>query len=106
MPRNRPARAGSDAVTGHHARAPFRPKWRPRGRKRRKTDQKLASDAGLCDRSSIMLEFDTEAENTKGPVIKVVGVGGGGGNAINTMIDAGIDGVDFIVANTDCQVLE
>ena len=53
-----------------------------------------------------MLEFDTEAENTKGPVIKVVGVGGGGGNAINTMIDAGIDGVDFIVANTDCQVLE
>jgi len=53
-----------------------------------------------------MLEFDNEAENTKGPVIKVVGVGGGGGNAINTMIEAGIDGVDFIVANTDCQVLE
>jgi cell division protein FtsZ len=53
-----------------------------------------------------MLEFDNEAENTKGPVIKVVGVGGGGGNAINTMIDGGIDGVDFVVANTDCQVLE
>src|SRR4051812_13884353 len=53
-----------------------------------------------------MLEFDNEAESTKGPVIKVVGVGGGGGNAINTMIDGGIDGVDFIVANTDCQVLE
>ncbi len=53
-----------------------------------------------------MLEFDDEAENHKGPVIKVVGVGGGGGNAINTMIEAGIDGVDFIVANTDCQVLE
>jgi cell division protein FtsZ len=35
-----------------------------------------------------------------------VGVGGGGGNAINTMIEAGIGGVDFIVANTDCQVLE
>jgi len=52
-----------------------------------------------------MLEFDNEAESTKGPVIKVVGVGGGGGNAINTMIDGGIDGVDFIVANTDCQVL-
>jgi cell division protein FtsZ len=33
-------------------------------------------------------------------------VGGGGGNAINTMIEAGIGGVDFIVANTDCQVLE
>src|SRR3954463_13590281 len=53
-----------------------------------------------------MLEFDNEAENTKGPVIKVVRVGGGGGNAINTMIDGGIDGVDFVVANTDCQVLE
>ena len=53
-----------------------------------------------------MIEFDNEADNAKGPVIKVVGVGGGGGNAINTMIEAGIDGVDFIVANTDCQVLE
>jgi cell division protein FtsZ len=53
-----------------------------------------------------MIEFDDGTETRRGPVIKVVGVGGGGGNAINTMIDAGIDGVDFIVANTDCQVLE
>ncbi len=53
-----------------------------------------------------MIEFDDEQENTRGPVIKVVGVGGGGGNAINTMIEAGIGGVDFIVANTDCQTLE
>jgi cell division protein FtsZ len=53
-----------------------------------------------------MLEFDDDAHSRKGPVIKVVGVGGGGGNAINTMIEAGIGGVDFIVANTDCQVLE
>ncbi len=53
-----------------------------------------------------MIEFDDEQDNTKGPIIKVVGVGGGGGNAINTMIEAGIEGVDFIVANTDCQVLE
>ena len=37
--------------------------------------------------------------------IKVVGVGGGGGNAVNTMIAAGIHGVDFIVANTDIQAL-
>jgi cell division protein FtsZ len=37
--------------------------------------------------------------------IKVVGVGGGGGNAVNRMIQAGIRGVDFIVANTDLQVL-
>ncbi|MBQ6668434.1 MAG: hypothetical protein IJM72_00025, partial [Deltaproteobacteria bacterium] len=38
-------------------------------------------------------------------VIKVVGVGGGGGNAINTMIESGMTGVDFIAANTDAQAL-
>jgi len=39
-------------------------------------------------------------------VIKVVGVGGGGSNAVNRMIEAGIRGVEFIVANTDSQALE
>src|SRR4029450_7331004 len=53
-----------------------------------------------------MLEFDDEAQGPGRPVIKVVGVGGGGGNALNTMIEAGVEGVDFICANTDCQVLE
>jgi cell division protein FtsZ len=53
-----------------------------------------------------MLEFDDEAQGPGRPVIKVIGVGGGGGNALNTMIEAGVEGVDFIVANTDCQVLE
>ena len=38
-------------------------------------------------------------------VIKVVGVGGGGGNAVRRMIDAGVEGVDFICANTDAQAL-
>ena len=38
-------------------------------------------------------------------VIKVMGVGGGGCNAVNRMIDSGLKGVDFIVANTDLQVL-
>ena len=37
--------------------------------------------------------------------IKVVGVGGGGGNAVNRMIESGVKGVEFIVANTDLQVL-
>ena len=41
-----------------------------------------------------------------GAKIKVVGVGGGGGNALNTMIMAGLTGVDFIAANTDCQALQ
>ena len=53
-----------------------------------------------------MLEFDDEAAGPGRPAIKVIGVGGGGGNSVNTMIEGGIEGVDFIVANTDCQVLE
>ncbi|HEX2104745.1 MAG TPA: cell division protein FtsZ, partial [Solirubrobacteraceae bacterium] len=39
-------------------------------------------------------------------VIKVVGVGGGGTNAVNRMVDAGLKGVEFIAANTDAQALQ
>jgi cell division protein FtsZ len=39
------------------------------------------------------------------PRITVFGVGGGGGNAVNNMINAGLQGVDFVVANTDAQAL-
>ena len=39
------------------------------------------------------------------PVLKVVGVGGGGGNAVNRMIENDVKGVDFVVINTDAQVL-
>ena len=38
--------------------------------------------------------------------IKVIGVGGGGGNAVNRMVQAGFEGVEFIVANTDLQALQ
>ena len=38
--------------------------------------------------------------------IKVIGVGGGGGNAVNRMINVGVEGVQFITANTDCQALQ
>src|SRR3954453_21076883 len=38
-------------------------------------------------------------------VIKVVGVGGGGTNAVNSMVDAGLSGVEFIAVNTDAQAL-
>jgi cell division protein FtsZ len=51
-----------------------------------------------------MFEFDERMDQTA--KIKVVGVGGGGGNAINTMIASGVSGVDFIVANTDAQALK
>ena len=39
------------------------------------------------------------------PRITVYGVGGGGGNAVNNMIAGGLEGVDFVVANTDAQAL-
>src|SRR5690606_2870257 len=39
------------------------------------------------------------------PRITVFGVGGAGGNAVNNMIEAGLEGVDFVVANTDAQAL-
>jgi len=47
--------------------------------------------------------FETGAET--GVVIKVIGVGGGGGNAVNRMVSSGIKGVDFIAVNTDKQAL-
>ena len=50
-----------------------------------------------------MFEFDETIEQSA--VIKVIGVGGGGGNAVNTMISSSIHKVDFIVANTDAQSL-
>ena len=50
-----------------------------------------------------MIEFEQDGE--LGAQIKVIGVGGAGGNAVNTMIRSGLRGVDFIVANTDAQAL-
>jgi cell division protein FtsZ len=50
-----------------------------------------------------MFEFDESIDQCA--KIKVIGVGGGGGNAVNTMISCNIHGVDFIVANTDVQAL-
>ncbi|MBM4161802.1 MAG: cell division protein FtsZ [Ignavibacteria bacterium] len=51
-----------------------------------------------------MIELDTLAD--RGAKIRVVGVGGGGGNAINSMIDKGLVGVDFIAVNCDLQALD
>ena len=48
--------------------------------------------------------YNQEAFNEK-PIIKVIGVGGGGGNAVNRMIENDVKGVEFIVINTDAQVL-
>ena len=53
--------------------------------------------------NDIRINFNEEARNDA--KIKVIGVGGGGGNAVNRMIDAGLEGIEFIVANTDLQAL-
>lgn len=52
---------------------------------------------------NIVFEFDENIDQTA--KIKVIGVGGGGNNAVNTMIMSALDGVDFVAANTDAQAL-
>src|ERR1700752_4504392 len=53
--------------------------------------------------NDIRISLNEDARNDA--KIKVIGVGGGGGNAVNRMIDAGVEGIEFIVANTDLQAL-
>ena len=59
----------------------------------------------LEDRSNVNYSFVDEPPSN-GAVIKVVGIGGGGSNAVNHMIEAGIEGIQFLVANTDLQALK
>ena len=51
------------------------------------------------------MTFEMLENETQGAVIKVIGVGGAGGNAVQHMINRGVQGVDFICANTDAQAL-
>jgi cell division protein FtsZ len=50
--------------------------------------------------------MDAKSSTLNGAKIKVLGIGGGGGNAINNMISSGLNGIEFIAANTDFQALE
>lgn len=52
-----------------------------------------------------MFELDKSNSGSQGAKIKVIGVGGSGGNAVNTMIRSGLTGVEFIIVNTDRQAL-
>ena len=54
-----------------------------------------------------MIEFDTDKRNSdhSSVDIKILGIGGAGGNTVNSMIDSGLEGVSFIVANSDVQAL-
>ena len=49
--------------------------------------------------------FEIVNEQAAGPVIRVIGVGGAGGNAVDHMIEQGVEGVEFFAVNTDAQVL-
>ena len=57
----------------------------------------------MKNESKIRISFNEEPRNDA--KIKVIGIGGGGGNAVNRMIDAGVEGIEFIAANTDLQAL-
>ncbi|WP_367294775.1 cell division protein FtsZ [Levilactobacillus yonginensis] len=52
------------------------------------------------------MEYSLDSAQNNGAIIKVIGVGGGGNNAVNRMIAEDVKGVEFIVANTDVQALE
>ncbi len=52
------------------------------------------------------MKFEIVDSYSQNAVIKVIGVGGGGGNAVNHMVNSQVDGVDFICANTDAQALK
>src|SRR3954463_11428266 len=58
----------------------------------------------MADKSDVRIQYHEEPRNNA--KIKVIGVGGGGNNAVNRMIETGVEGVEFVVANTDLQALQ
>jgi cell division protein FtsZ len=64
----------------------------------------VAMDQQKIEAADLRIQFHDEEQ--RGARIKVIGVGGGGGNAVNRMIQAGLEGVEFIAANTDVQALK
>jgi cell division protein FtsZ len=60
----------------------------------------------MADQDASTLRLKLDEEGRTGARIKVVGVGGGGSNAVNRMVQAGLEGVEFIVVNTDLQALK
>src|SRR5438445_934355 len=67
-------------------------------------DPNITRDAD-DSRESKRLRLRLEEEGSAGARIKVIGIGGGGSNAVNRMVHVGLEGVEFIVANTDMQAL-
>ena len=69
-----------------------------------KREAKAAMDQKTNEAGEMRIQY--HEESPRGARIKVIGVGGGGGNAVNRMIQAGLEGVEFIAANTDVQALK
>jgi cell division protein FtsZ len=67
------------------------------------SDIRLQQNGQTVGDESLRIQYQDEVPH--GAKIKVIGVGGGGGNAVNRMIEAHVEGVEFIVANTDAQAL-
>src|ERR1700741_1022008 len=67
-------------------------------------DNMMPEAGNTQDANKLRLRL-ADDERSAGARIKVIGVGGGGGNAVNRMVLAGLDGVEFIVANTDLQAI-
>jgi len=74
--------------------------------------RKVSKHRGTGQPGALYLRSNVMAINLKVPEMKelrpritVLGVGGAGGNAVNNMIESGLEGVDFVVANTDAQAL-
>jgi len=83
----------------------------------KRTNERAPARAGLPGQTELISSHDPVIEPQRDPiefadsdlhkaVIKVVGVGGGGGNALNNMVVSGLSGVEFIAANTDAQALQ
>ena len=72
----------------------------------RSDEDERGSDRNGRRRDAGALRLTLDEQHRRGARIKVIGVGGGGGNAVNRMVQAGLEGVEFIVANTDVQALQ
>src|SRR5262249_26788516 len=102
-PRDVRCRSGQERCAADARRSPGHVQARL-GAPRRDVLKKVAPRDLALDKGTTMalIEFD-DVSHAK---ILVIGVGGGGGNAVNTMISGNLDGVEFVVANTDMQALE
>jgi len=67
------------------------------------SDMRQQENGNIAIDDGLRIQYQDEVP--RGAKIKVIGVGGGGGNAVNRMIEAHVEGVEFIVANTDAQAL-